>query len=209
MKKGIIVNLRPLKLLNYVKLNKTFMALGLLFIVGVIVGSVWLTQNNWLTDITKSFLESFISLHKNASFFSKLYSSSIKYVVILILYFVTGTSMFGVAVTPFILTWQGIITGNIVSLLYSQYSLHGIAFNAIILIPPCSIFTVCCFFAAKYAIEFSLNIAKTTMPNSRPITLHNYFKEYCIKYLIILSITIVCALIEIILNILFLNFFNF
>ncbi len=209
MKKGIILNLKPLKLLNYVKLNKTFMAFGLLFIAGVIVGTTWLSQNSWLSDITKSFLESFLLLHKNASFFNKLYLSIIKYFVILILYFVSGTSMFGVAVIPFILMWQGIITGNIVSLLYSQYSLHGIAFNAIILIPPFSIFTVCCFFAARYSIEFSLSIAKITMPNSRPITLHNYFKEYCIKYLIVLSITIICTLIEIILNVLFLNFFNF
>ena len=209
MKKGIIVNLKRFKLLNYVTLNKIFIVLCLLFITGIVLGSSVLSKNSWLSQNTDLLFESFINVHTNKTFFSKLLSCYARYIIVLILYFLSGASMLGVAVTPFITVWQGILTGSITSYLYASHGLSGIAFNAIILIPPLSIFTVCCFFAARYAIDFSLSIAKLTMPKSRPASLYIEFKNYCGKYLIIVGIVLICSLIEIILNLLFLNFFNF
>lgn len=209
MKKGIILNLRWFKLRDYVTLNKIFLLLTLLFVLGIILGSTWLSDNSWITNFSRSTFEKFIDVHSTAGFFNKFFNCFLRYITILFLYFLTGTLMLGVAIIPFITIWQGIAIGNITSYIYCHHGISGIAFNAIILITPLSIFVICCLLAAKKSINFSLNIAKLTLPKSRPLSLNTAFKEYCTKYIILVAITIICILIEIILNVLFLKFFNF
>lgn len=209
MKKGIIVNLKSFKVLNYVTLNKIFILLCSFFILGVFLGSFLTTKNTWISENAKAFFENFISIHSNRSFFKKIISCLTKYFFVLIIYFLSGSSIIGIVSTPFLTIWQGIITGSITSFLYTTYGLSGIAFNAIILIPPSAIFVVSCFFAAKFSIEFSLDLIKLTMPKSRPTNLYASFKRFSTNYLILTSISVACCLVEIILNILFLKFFNF
>ena len=209
MKKGIILNLRWIKLRDYVTLNKVLLSLTLLFVVGIILGSVWLSEDSWITKFSKSLFEDFVVVHSTYGFLNKFFTCFLQYVFILLLYFITGTLMLGVAIIPFIIVWQGIVLGNIISYIYSQHGISGIAFNAIILITPISIFVICTFIAAKESINFSLNIAKLTLPKGRAANLNSAFKDFCTKYTILVGITVICVLIEIILNVLFLKFFNF
>lgn len=209
MRKGIILNLKRFKVLDYVTLNKIFIVLCVIFIAGIAIGSTVLSKNGSLAEYTKSCFNEYISLHKTDAFFKKFINCFFKYLVVLILYFLSGTSMLGVAITPFITVWQGILFGSITSYLYTKHSISGIAFNAIIFIPPSVVFAVCCFFAARYAIDFSLLIAKLTLPRSKPASLYINFKSYCIKFLIFIGISLICTFIEITLNIFFIKFFNF
>ncbi len=209
MKKGIIVNLKRFKVLDYVALNKIFFVLCAVFVTGVAIGSTVLSKNDWLSQNTETFFDNYIFVHCSNTFFKKLLISFSRYFFILALYFLSGSSMLGIIVTPFITVWQGILFGGVSSHLYRTHGLSGIAFNAIILIPSAVIFTVCCFFAARYAIDFSLMIAKLTLPKSKPASLYLNFKNYCGKFLIFIAVSLVCAIIDIILNLLFLNFFNF
>lgn len=209
MRKGIIVNLKRFKVLDYVTHNKIFIMLSIFFIIGVTLGSTALSKNSWIAQNTKLLFEEFISVHQKCAFIKKFFSCLTHYIVVLVLYFLSGASLLGIAVTPFITVWQGIFVGSIISFLYASHGLMGIAFNAIIFIPPVSIFVVCCFFAARYSIDFSLGIAKLIMPKCRPVSLFINFKNYCSKYLIITGIAVICSFIEIILNILFLKFFSF
>lgn len=209
MRRGIIVNLKRFKVLDYVNLNKFFIFLCVIFIAGITIGSTVLSKNSLLADNTKAFFKDYISVHTTNSFFKKFLTCSSRYFIILILYFLSGTSMIGVAITPFITAWQGILFASVSSYLYITHGLSGIAFNAIILIPPSVVFTICCFFAARYSIDFSLSVAKMTLPRSKPASLYLNFKMYCIKYLIFIGISFVCAILEIILNLFFLKFFNF
>ncbi len=209
MRKGIIVNLKRFKLLDYVTLNKIFIILCVMFIAGIALGSTVLSKSSWLSQATGAFFKSYLTLHSNGTFIKKLLFSFLCYLIVLILYFLSGSSMLGVAVTPFITLWQGIFCGSISSQLYATHGLSGIAFNAIILIPPTAIFTVCSFFAARHSIDFSLLIARLTLPRSKPASLYISFKDYCGKYLLFLSISLICAVIDIVLNLLFIKFFNF
>lgn len=209
MKKGIILNFKKLRLLNYVTLNKTFLALCVLFLTGIVLGSTLLLNNDFLIDKIGLLFDNFLKVHTENVFFEKLFIVFAKYSIVLILYFLSGASILGVAVTPFLTVWFGMVIGGFISHIYSQYGFIGIAFNAIVLIPPLVVFVVCCFFAAKNAIDFSLSIAKLTLPKSRPGSLFYDFKNYCFKYLYFLITAFFCALIEITLNILFLKYFNF
>ncbi len=209
MRKGIILNLKRFKLLDYVTLNKIFIILCVLFIAGIILGSTLLLKNSWLSQNVTLIFKDFLTTHSKNTFFKKFFICVARYILILVFYFLSGASMLGIAITPFVTVWQGILFGSVASHLYATYGLGGIAFNAMILIPPLTIFIVCCFFAAKCAIDFSLCIAKLTMPKSRPANLYIAFKDYCFKYLIFIGISIICTFIEIFLNQLCLKFFNF
>lgn len=209
MKKGMILNLKKLKILDYVTLNKIFIILSLLFIVGIILGSTVLSDNAILLKSTDTFLNEYLSIHNSGVFLKKLFSCFLKYFFVLAIYFLSGASLLGVAIVPFITAWQGIIFGNTATHINQAYGLSGIAFNAIILIPTSAIFTVCCFFAAKCSVNFSLAIAKLTLPRSRPTNLFIEFKDYCLKFTIFLGISMICSILDIILNLLFLNFFEF
>lgn len=209
MKKGIIVNLKHFRVLDYVTLNKIFIILCLLFISGIVIGCHVFINTDWLYNFVKTYFAKFIDLHTDCTFLKKLFFSFIRYLSVLIVYFLSGTSMLGVVLIPFIMTWQGIAIGSISSFIYKAHGINGIAFNAIVLIPPCVVFVICCFFAAKLSIDFSLTIAKLTLPRSKPASLYICFKDYTIKYLIFVGVSLVCSVLEIVLNLCFLKFFNF
>jgi len=95
MRKGIIVNLKRFKVLDYVTLNKIFLMLCMLFIAGIAVGSAVFNKNNWLSDTAEMFFNHYISIHTDANFLKKLCVCFLSYLFVLIFYFLSGTSMLG------------------------------------------------------------------------------------------------------------------
>lgn len=208
MRKGIIVNFKKFRLLNNTKINKTFIMLSLFFIAGITVSVFVFNKNTTFADFSKKIFDNYISIHISSSFLKKFFATFLKYFIVLIIYFLFGTSMLGVAVIPFLTFWQGILYGNISAYLYTVYALKGIAFNAIVLVPPTIVFTVCTFFAAKDSVNFSLLIAKLTFPNSKPASMFVDFRKLCTKYIIYICITVISVIADILLNALFLKFFK-
>lgn len=208
MRKGLIVNLKRFKLFDYVTLNKIFILLSVFFISGITIGSVLYSKSTNLMQLSKSLFENYIEIH-NKHWLSVFGSTFFKCFIVLVLYFLSGTSMLGVATVPFLVLWQGIIFGSISSFLYSGYALKGIAFNAIILVLPSIIFTLCCFSAARESINFSLLFARLTLPKSKPANIYTDFRKYCGKFLIIVCISLLSVLVDLFLNLLFLHFFEF
>ena len=208
MRKGVIVNLKRFKLFDYVTLNKIFILLCVLFIAGIATGSAIYPKNATLADFSKNLFGSYTALHSKP-WIQSLAISFVKYLIVLLFYFLSGTSMLGVAVVPFLTFWQGIMFGNISSYLYATYALKGIAFNAIILVPPSIIFTICSFFAARESIDFSLLMAKLTLPKSKPANIYTDFRKYCGKFIIFVGISLLASVTDLVLNLLFLHFFEF
>lgn len=208
MRKGLTVSLRKLKMLNYVTLNKIFILLCLFFICGITIGSAIYSKNEYLIKLSKSVFDNYLTVHtKHWAYVLSV--TFFKLFAVLTLYFLSGTSMLGIVVVPFLMLWQGIISGNLSSFLYTTYELKGIAFNAVILLPPSIIFTLCSFSAARESINFSLLLAMLTMPKSKPANIYTDFRKYCGKFIIILSVTLSSSILDLILNLLFLNFFDF
>lgn len=209
MRKGIILNLKHFKVINYVNHNKIFILLCLSFVVGIVIGCCTYSDNTVLADFSEKIFLKYISVHIGNSFFKKFFLIFTKFAFVLILHFLFGTSVFGIVSIPFLTAWQGILFGNISSYLYSGYALRGIAFNAIVFVPPLIIFTISSFFAAKNAITFSFRIVKLTLPKNRPLNLYTDFKNYCGRFLVFLIFSILSAIVDIVLNLLFLHFFEF
>lgn len=209
MRKGAIVYLKRFKALDFVYLNRSVFLIGLLFIVGLIIGLVIYPENTKFSGLSELLLEKYIAYHSKYRFFSELLFTAFNYFTVIILLFLSGSSMLGVAVIPFIISVLGIICGNFTAFLYAEHSLKGIAFNAIIFIPPTLIFIICSFFAAKEAVNFSLVIARLTMPKSKPANIFINFKNYSTKFLIFTVLIIFAALVDSLLSMFFLSFFDF
>ena len=209
MKKGIILNLKRFKLLDYVTYNKIIIFIFAFFVFGILIGSLVLIKNVSFYNNVKIIFEKILQKHLSDALLNKIIFCFLNYFIVLIVYYIFGTTMLGVALVPFTALWQGIFIGAIIAYVYSLYGLTGIAFNAIILIPPMAIFTVCCFFAAKYSINFSICIARLTLPKYSNVNLNIAFKNYCQKYIIFILIAILCAFVEVFVNLFFLKFFNF
>ena len=209
MRKGVILNFKKLRILNYVNLNKIYILLCVLFIGGIAIGSIIYSKNESIAKFSQNFFEDYLSLHNNKTWISTLVISFLKYLLVLLLYFLSGTSMLGIAVVPFLTLWQGIFYGSVSSYLYAAYTLKGIAFNAIILVPQSIIFIICSFFAARASIDYSLIMVRLTLPKSKPANIYNDFRKYCGKFIVFCGISILTAVIDLILNIFFLHYFNF
>ncbi len=209
MRKGIILDFKKIKFLNFIKINKIFVLLSIIFVLGIFIGAFVFNKNELFFDYSKKLFETTVILHKSYTWFSILISSFLKYFSLLFLFFISGTSMFGIVIIPFISLWQGIVYGSLSSYLYSSYSLKGIAYNAIILMPPAIIFTVCSFLAARDSIDFSLLLAKLSLPKSRPTNIFFDFKKFCGKFIIFICISFFSSVTDLILNSLFINLFNF
>lgn len=208
MRKGMIVSLKRLKLLDYVTLNKIFILLCVFFIAGITIGSVVYAKNDRLMQLSKNIFDNYLKIHTKhwAYILSVIF---FKYFIILTLYFLSGTSMLGIVTVPFLMLWQGILGGNLSAYLYSAYELKGIAFNAIIMLPPSIIFSFCTFSAAREAINFSFVLARLTMPKSKPANIYTDFRKYCGKYIIVLCVTLLSVILDLLLNLLFFKFFKF
>ncbi len=209
MKKGAIVNLKRLKVLDFITINRISIIMCVIFIIGVAVGSAVFPNSEHLKNFSKDFFEKYLHYFNGNSYLLKLTFSILRYLFILLLMYISGTSMFGVAVVPFFVCWHGITIGNLSAFLYNNYALKGIAFNAIILVPTALIFTICVFFAAKESINFSLLLAKLSLPKSSPANIYFDFKKFCGKYIFFSAICILIALIDTLLSGLFLRFFEF
>lgn len=209
MKKGLVLNFKKLRVLNYVTLNKFFIVLSLLFVFGITVGSIAFSKNDWLVNISQQIFNDYTKVHSGSSFFIKFFNCLFRYIIILVLYFLSGTSMLGIIISPMLVFWQGVLYGGFSAHLYTNYAINGIAFNATVVVPPVIISVICCFFAARESMMFAIILAKLTLPRSKPTNIYLDFKKYCGKFLIFILTCIFATAVDIILNLLLSKFFNF
>lgn len=209
MQKGKVLNLSKLKLINYFTQNKTLIISLIIFILGIIFGILIEDKYETFTNFTVKFLEGYINLRKTGRFLKIFSNSLFSYLLILLFFLISGTSLFGVVTVPISLCFCGIFFGNITSYLYSEYSLKGIAFNAVILIPSSIIFLILLIFVCKESVNFSLKISSLTITKGVSYNLPNQFKRFLILFLIFTGVAIISAVFNSIISLSFIKYFQF
>lgn len=209
MQKGTVLNLRKLNFLSPIGNNKAIIAMLLLFVFGLLFGNFsCCPENRVMSFFIKNFSD-YISCRQNSVFWKIFLTSLSRFFTVLAVTFICGTTFLGVSLIPFEIFCWGFWYGGISAHLCSEYAIKGIAFNAVILIPPILFFSICLFFAAKQSFLFALNLAKLTMPGSLPAKLFLQFKSYCSRYLLFVFLTIFSALIDAAMSVTFIHFFEF
>lgn len=205
MKKGTVLSLKNLKFTDFMAKNNILVILILLFILGLAAGTFSGSKVSVLSDYSDDYLKRFISERTNATFFSVTLDSFMGSALTLLLTFAAGTSMLGVILVPTIFLLRGVLYGSVSALLYSEYSVKGIAFNAVLIIPAAIVFIISFILSSRESIKFSLIIAKMTLPGSPSPNLSADFKNYCGRYLFICLLVLASALVDAVLSCSFLD----
>ena len=205
MRKGKVLSLKNFRFTEFVAKNNILAVLVVLITAGVAVGIFTESKLQVLSQYSASYVERFAALRSGESFVSVVLSSFMRSALILLLLFAAGTSMLGVILVPFLAALQGVFYGGISALLYSEYSVKGIAFNAVLIVPSAFVFVVALLLAARESMRFSLIIAKMSLPGSPSVNLSFDFKNYCGRYLFIVLIALASALTDAVLSCSFLD----
>lgn len=209
MKASRVVSLKKLGIFNYFLKNRIILILCVSFIIGITIGVFAFTNSDLSKQLANWVFTNLFPNRESKTFITLFISSMMLYALFLIVCFLCGTSLMGVVVVPLFVIFCGFLYGDLSAFLYSRFALKGIAFNAVILLPPTLIFFICLTFAAKESVDFSLRLAKTTLPKSRPINLAYDFKNYCGRYLLLASVVLFSSLTDALLSKMFLHHFNF
>ena len=205
MQKGKVLSIKNFKLTEFVTKNNILAVLVVLIIAGVSVGIFTESRIQVLSNYSTTYVERFIALRSGESFLSVALSSFMSSALVLLMLFAAGTSMLGVILVPFIVALIGLFYGGISALLYSEYSVKGIAFNAVLIVPSAFVFLIALLLAGRESMRFSLLMAKMTLPGSPSVNLAFDFKNYCGRYLFIAFILLASALTDAVLSCSFLD----
>ena len=205
MRKGKVLSIKNFKLTEFVTKNNILAVLVVLIIAGVSVGIFTESRIQVLSNYSTTYVERFIALRSGESFLSVALSCFLSSALVLLMLFAAGTSMLGVILVPFIAALIGLFYGGISALLYSEYSVKGIAFNAVLIVPSAFVFLIALLLAGRESMRFSLLMAKMTLPGSPSVNLAFDFKNYCGRYLFIAFILLASALTDAVLSCSFLD----
>lgn len=210
MQKGKVLDFKKIgKYLQFLKTNKCLIIVTFCFVFGIWLG-VFLYKNNLnFSEFSQIYRDSFLKIHKCGKFLPIFLNSLFSSFIFLLSVFVLGTSVVGVTTVPIIIILRGALFGCLSSVIYSSYALKGITLNTVIIIPSTLISVISLIFAAKEALNFSLLIAKVTLPSSPPKNLSLAFRFYFKRFLIILFPTISSAVVDSWISTKLFNFFEF
>lgn len=208
MRRSGVLNLRRWHFLEVLGKNRLLLLLCVLFLGGVIAGSTCLGNNERLSALAENGLRQIVSERSGAAFGAVLFNSFGSSMVYLTAVCVAGTSMLGIVISPVTVIWRGFYFGLLTALLYSEYALKGVAFNAIMLIPPAVFSVIGLILGAKDSVTFSLLLAKLTLPRSAPGSLFSEFRLYCIRFAILIITALLSALTDALVSHFFIGFFE-
>lgn len=208
MRRSTVVNLNRVKFAQFLGKNHLIILLTLMFVFGVAGGSVTIAKSQNILKLSEYFLNIYLSQRTGVSFFSVLFGSFFTSLLTLLFVFVSGASMLGVITVPIWVALRGFLYGTVSSYLYSEYSVRGIAFNAVMVIPSAVVFVISFLLAAKESVKFSVIMAKLTLPRSKPVNLYIDFRNYCARYTFFCVAILISALIDAVLSCSFIKFFQ-
>lgn len=209
MQRGTVVNINNFKcVLKFFKDNKSHLLLSGFFVLGLLLGIYFNLRFSLFENWNKEYIQEYISERSGSNFFKITISSFFNSMLFIFLAFSFGGSIFGVFLVPVCVALKGVLYGGVTSFLYSQYGLQGIAFNAVLIIPPAFVFLFAFLFASLEALDFSLTVLKLTFPKSVSTNLYFKFKKYSMKYLVISLIVFLSGIFDALISTNFLTKFN-
>ena len=178
------------------------------FLLGNLISVLLFKLKNDSGSFYKAEFESFISSF-SGGFWKIFFASILEVLPFVSLVFLAGTSMAGSILTPLIIALRGVILGFLASYLYIHYSLNGIVFNMLIIIPSAVLTSLSLILSGREAFGFSLSLARLAFPGAKTVVLENDFKLYCIRQLFIFLFFLVGALLKTVMAVSFFSFFKF
>lgn len=206
---GTTLSFKTRKSFKVSSANLTVIFILITFVVGYIIGISLISGNNsYYSEFAKSMFDSITAL-KNSSFWHQTYRSIVGLALFLFCSYFFGTSVLGCVAIPTVCFLKGLTEGLIITYIYSTYSLYGMGFVALVLAPFFVVSSFLLILACRESACFSRRILNNTLPRGTSYNLFVDFKLYSIRYLFILLVCIVSAILNSAISSLFFRYFKF
>lgn len=193
MQKSKTLYFKPRNFYNLIKEGYPFLIMFLMYIIGIIFGVFLYREEPIVADAV---LKKFNSLEEAGSFWKVFAASLSSWLPFLILILIFGLCVVGVALIPLSLLLKGMEYGALAGFLYSTYSLSGVVYVLILVIPSSMIAAFALFFMSQDSFRFSLKLLRHIMPEPRGEFLHPHFIKYCKRFFLFLFIIVIAVIIE-------------
>ncbi len=194
-------------LTGFVRSNKVPLAVTLLFVTGIILGTVTVTKRNeYILIKTAEIFKDYITVQTGQSLFALFMNSVFKFSIYIIVIYLLGLCAIG---SPFICAVpliRGLGAGLISGYLYSAYSLKGIGYCVLIMYPGLLVSLFAMMIGCSNGIAMSYDLLRC-MGAERTGT-DMGLKKYTSGFLVILAMTVAAALTDTICYALFMRFFK-
>lgn len=196
MQKGRVLRINSYGFFEFFKKNTFLLTVTFIFAVGIFIGVFSFEGFALLKSYSNEYITDYIVLRQNGSFGGILFNALLNNLALLFIFFLLGTSLFGVITVPVGIALKGVLQGGVTAFLYSSYGIKGVAFNAIILIPCAIVLFIVLLLACRESIRFSLRLASLTLNKTMPFNMAQDFKEYSSKYLLFSAGCLLSAFID-------------
>lgn len=208
MRAGGVVSLKRINFIGILAKNKLILLMFSVFLIGFFISSISFSESK-AAQISDSIFKVFISDRQGASFFKIIFPVLIKYLIVYLAIFLAGASVAGVVFVPLLCCCLGLYYGILTSYAYVTFSIRGIAFNSVVIIPGALIFTFCVLFASKESFRFSSVMLRLLLPKSRQVNMSGEFRIYTGKFLLFSLFTLLASLADAVVSVSFLDYFTF
>lgn len=193
--------------LDLFKGNSVFLIISAVFIFGILLGSfsISICENSSFYGLNNYFND-YIAFLKNAAFSEIFMSSFFMFTLIILLNYILGLCVIGNFVSLFLLLLISFGVGSVSGFLYKSFSINGIGFFALAVLPGLFLFCINYILSLKRSFCFSKELFKLCKKETQVSV---DFKNYSIKYLIHFILVIFNSLVFSFFTNTFVSMFNF
>lgn len=204
-------NNRVKEIFKALKEHSAFLVLLLIMLLGMLCGSISIhkLQEPYSQFIGKWF-DSFLSEKINSSFFDLFFSSFLVSVLFIAVIVVSSIGISGIPILPLAVFFRGFCTCALFGLLYREYSLQGIAFAGLLLLPSFLCFNFLLLLISGDALKLSFDFLHLVKNNgSETMALKAVLISFFRKILYSTVAVTVINVAEALFTVCFIKYFNF
>lgn len=192
------------------QINRKLLILALAYILGMLIGVLVMRgAGDTLVKSVEASFSAYVSQRQSQPFwmtFLYAFSSSLAFFCAA---FICGVCVVGVPGAFLIPCFKGLGLGLTTGYIYAVYGMKGMAFSALLLVPPSLVSALALLLACRESWGFSVMLFRGVLPGSSALTLRGDFRIYCLRYLFILGILLLACLLDAGLSAAFIRFFRF
>ena len=190
---------------------KFFLSLLSFLILGMLFGAFAAKGISSIFDVViKNWFESFLNFRKTSGFVSLFFSMFLTSFIFLLIISLSSFGISGIVILPLLTMIRGFGTCLISGILYKEFSLSGIAFADLILLPFCVANDFLVVYISGKGMELSLNFINIIKNvSARGISLKPNVLAFLRKNLLCVLGSAVISLAEAMFTTCFIKYFNF
>lgn len=204
-------NTRVAEILTALKERSGFLVLLLFMLIGMLCGSLSVHElQEPYSEFIEKWFDSFLNERINSSFVDLFFGSFLSSVLLIILIAVSAVGISGLPILPLAVFFRGFCTSALFGLLYREYSLQGIAFANLLLLPSYLCFNFLMLLISSDALKLSFDFLRLfKLSNTEPVALKVSLMAFLRKTLYSTAAITVISVAEALFTVCFVKYFKF